>query len=61
MSVMFIALPIALLLGASGLAACSWCIRAGQFRDLDSEAFRILGEDRRAPNMEDQHSTTKHS
>lgn len=45
MSVMFIALPLALLLGASGLAACSWCIRAGQFRDLNSEAFRILGED----------------
>lgn len=42
MSVLFIALPIALLLGGSGLACCLWCIRRGQFDDLETPAVRML-------------------
>lgn len=42
MSVMFIALPIALLLGAAGLFACMYCIGAGQYDDLSTPAIRIL-------------------
>ena len=45
MSVMYIALPIALLLGGSALVACILCIRDGQFEDLDSESMRILEQD----------------
>ncbi|WDQ19042.1 cbb3-type cytochrome oxidase assembly protein CcoS [Rhodopirellula sp. P2] len=42
MSVLFIALPLALLLGAGGMFACIMCIRGGQYDDLESPAVRIL-------------------
>ena len=45
MSVLYIALPIALLLGAGGLIACIYCIRGGQYDDLDTPAVRILIDD----------------
>lgn len=40
-----ILIPVALLLGASGLAAFFWAMRSNQFEDLDGAALRIL-EDR---------------
>ena len=45
MSVIYIALPIAVLLGASAMWACVYCIRNGQFTDLDSPPHRILSDD----------------
>lgn len=42
MSVLFIALPVALLLGGSALVACIYCIRQGQYDDLESPPVRIL-------------------
>lgn len=50
MSVLFIALPIAILLGAAGMLACVFCIRSGQYDDLDSPSVRILLDDR-VPNQ----------
>ena len=47
MSVMYIALPVALLLGGGGLLACLYCIRGGQYDDLDSPSVRVLIDDRR--------------
>lgn len=41
-SVLYIALPIALLLGGGGMLACIICIRAGQYDDLDTPAVRML-------------------
>lgn len=38
-------IPIALLLGLSGLAAFFWALRAGQFEDLDGAALRVLIDD----------------
>ena len=38
-------IPIALLLGLGGLAACLWAMRSGQFDDLDGAALRILIDD----------------
>jgi cbb3-type cytochrome oxidase maturation protein len=35
-------IPIALLLGLTGLAAFFWAMRSGQFEDLDGAALRIL-------------------
>ena len=46
MSVLYIALPVALLLGATALVACGWSIRRGQFDDLETPPVRILMEDR---------------
>lgn len=42
MSVLFIALPVAILLGASGMMACVYCIQNGQYDDLDTPSIRIL-------------------
>lgn len=48
MSVLYIALPVALLLGGSALVACIYCIRQGQYDDLESPAVRMLiDEDRK--------------
>jgi cbb3-type cytochrome oxidase maturation protein len=45
MSVLYIALPLAIFLGAAGLFACWYCIRSGQYDDLDSPSMRILIDD----------------
>lgn len=40
-----ILIPVALLLGSSGLVAFFWALRSGQFEDLEGASIRIL-EDR---------------
>lgn len=45
MSVLYIALPIAILLGGGGLIACIYCIRGGQYDDLETPAVRMLLDD----------------
>jgi cbb3-type cytochrome oxidase maturation protein len=45
MSVLYVALPAALFLGVLGLIGCLYCIKSGQYDDLDSESMRILNED----------------
>ena len=45
MSVLYIALPVALLLGFSGMIACVLCLHNGQFDDLETPAVRILIDD----------------
>jgi len=52
MSGLYIALPIAVLLGASGLAACIYCIRGGQYDDLETPAYRILVDDQKQESKE---------
>jgi cbb3-type cytochrome oxidase maturation protein len=45
MSVVYIALPIALLLALAGLIAFIWAVRTGQMDDLETPSLRILGDD----------------
>lgn len=45
MSGLIYLIPIALLLGALGLAGFLWSIRSGQYEDLDGAAERILHDD----------------
>ncbi|MGB7344191.1 MAG: cbb3-type cytochrome oxidase assembly protein CcoS [Pirellulaceae bacterium] len=52
MSVLFIALPLALLLGAAGVTACVYCIRDGQYDDLDTPPMRILIDDQKQAAIE---------
>lgn len=44
-SVLYVALPLALILGGGGLVACVLCIRNGQYDDLDTPAVRMLIDD----------------
>jgi cbb3-type cytochrome oxidase maturation protein len=46
MSVLYVALPAALLLGGAAMLACVASIRRGQFDDLETPAVRILIDER---------------
>jgi cbb3-type cytochrome oxidase maturation protein len=45
MSVIAYLIPIALFLGLIGLVGFLWCLKSGQFDDLDGAAERILLDD----------------
>lgn len=45
MNIVVLLIPIALLMGLSGLFAFFWALRAGQFEDPAGSAIRILLED----------------
>jgi cbb3-type cytochrome oxidase maturation protein len=45
MTVLLYLVPMALLLGLSGLTAFLWSMRAGQYDDLDGAALRVLSDD----------------
>lgn len=38
-------IPVALFMGAIGLAAFIWSLRSGQYDDLEGAAWRILQDD----------------
>jgi cbb3-type cytochrome oxidase maturation protein len=45
MSDFFFLIPVALALGAVGLAAFMWSLRTGQYDDLDGAAERLLTDE----------------
>ena len=45
MTALLFLIPIALLLGAVGLAAFIWTVKSSQYEDLDGAAERILFDD----------------
>ena len=45
MSVVYIALPVALLLAVAGVIAFIWSVRSGQMDDLETPAVRVLLDD----------------
>ena len=45
MSAVLFLIPVALFLGALGLGAFLWSLKAGQYDDLDGAAERILLDD----------------
>jgi cbb3-type cytochrome oxidase maturation protein len=45
----FYLIPVALALGAVGLAAFLWSLKSGQYEDLDGAATRILSNEDDGP------------
>jgi cbb3-type cytochrome oxidase maturation protein len=45
MSSLLYLIPVALFLGAIGLAAFLWALRSGQYEDLDGASERVLLDD----------------
>lgn len=45
MSVLYLLLPLALLLGAIAIAAFVWTVRSGQYDDLEGPPQRMLMDD----------------
>ena len=45
MNVLVYLVPMALLLGLTGLAAFLWSLRNGQYDDVEGAAVRILNDD----------------
>lgn len=56
MDILVILFPLALGLGLAGLAAFFWCMRSGQFVDLEGPGWRVLSdEDLRADPRAEPH------
>jgi cbb3-type cytochrome oxidase maturation protein len=51
MSVLFIALPVALMLGGAAVIAFVLAARGGQFDDLETPPMRILFDDRQCHSL----------
>lgn len=49
MSILYVAVPIALLLVAVAVAAFVWAVRSGQMDDLETPALRALHDDEPTP------------
>lgn len=45
MNLLVFLIPIALFLGLMGLVAFIWCLKSGQYDDLEGAAERILNDD----------------
>lgn len=45
MNILVILFPLALGLGLSGLGAFFWCMRNGQYADLEGSGWRVLQDD----------------
>ena len=45
MNVLIYLVPLALLLGLTGLIGFLWTLKSGQYDDLDGDAVRILADD----------------
>ncbi len=45
MAVILLLLAVSLVLGACGLATFLWCLRKGQYDDMEGAANRILFDD----------------
>lgn len=54
MTVLYVALPVAIAMGAAAMWACVRSIRAGQFDDLDGPPMRMLLDDKPNAGEEDQ-------
>jgi cbb3-type cytochrome oxidase maturation protein len=54
----FYLIPVAIGLGAIGLAAFMWSLKSGQYDDLDGAAERILFDDDRP--IKDPHTPPAH-
>jgi cbb3-type cytochrome oxidase maturation protein len=56
MSVLYVVLPLALVLGGAGCLACLACIMDGQYDDLESPGLRVLIDEPAAPLGKDGQS-----
>ncbi|KCZ52217.1 cbb3-type cytochrome oxidase assembly protein CcoS [Hyphomonas pacifica] len=45
MEIIIYLIPVALCLGAAGLAAFIWSVNSGQYEDLDGASYRILEDE----------------
>lgn len=45
MNILYVLVPVALLLAASGVAAFIWSVRSGQYDDVETPAVRMLFDD----------------
>ncbi len=59
MSVVYIALPLALLLGLAGVIAFIWSARSGQLDDLETPGQRVLFDDEDVSSRADDEQRPK--
>lgn len=56
MNILFLAIPIAMLVGGFFLFGFFWAVKNDQFDDLQMPAFRILFDDKNNETTGDKHS-----
>lgn len=54
MSVLFVAVPVAVLLASSGVIAFIWAARRGQLDDLETPPLRMLLDDEAPPRAKEK-------
>ena len=54
MNILAILIPVSLCLGALGLIAFLWSLRADQYDDMDGAAWRILLDDDALPDSDEK-------
>lgn len=54
MNVLVVLVPLALLLGLTGLAAFVWSLRNGQYDDIEGAAVRVLDDSDIAGDPQEQ-------
>lgn len=45
MNILVVLFPLALGMGLAGLGAFFWCMRTGQYADIEGSAWRVLQDD----------------
>ena len=55
MEVLVILVPLAIALGAIGLAGFLWSLKSGQYDDLDGAAWRAIADDEPADDEDSGH------
>ena len=54
MSILYVLIPLALLLLGAAVWAFFWAVGSGQFVDLDTPAMRVVMDDDKKPEQEDE-------
>ncbi|SFI13347.1 cytochrome oxidase maturation protein, cbb3-type [Bosea sp. OK403] len=59
MNIIVILFPLALGLGLAGLAGFFWCMRTGQYNDLEGSGWRVLQDDDLADDQSPHANATR--
>ncbi|HET7203770.1 MAG TPA: cbb3-type cytochrome oxidase assembly protein CcoS [Steroidobacteraceae bacterium] len=61
MEILYLMVPLGMVLVGVGVWAFFWAVGSGQFDDLDSPGWSVLGDDKTLPPPEDEHADQESS
>ncbi len=60
MTILYVLIPLALLLGAGAVVAFVWAVDSGQLDDMDTPPLRMLGDEDKAPERVERGTKSAH-